>query len=132
MAYRYDTPRQAGAYTYAAAAAAAPASRSFRHGSALVPGAYRYGGYGGLGVPGSQVPSTGVDGPAGLYNDLSLPADANKEVRALVVRWPANGVLTVFEDSSFVYTGASDSFDYRLYVDGVDAGTATVQLVTAG
>lgn len=132
MSYRYDSQRQAGAYTYAAAAPAAAAGGSFRHGAALLAGAYRYGGYGGLGVLAAQVPGNGVNGAAYLYNDLSLPADANREVRGLVVRWPTAGVLTAFEDSSFVYTGATDSFDYRLYVDGVDLGTATVQLITGG
>lgn len=76
--------------------------------------------YGGsrLGTPGSQVPSEGANGPGYLYAGLSLPADAAVEVRGPITRWPA-GTLTVYEDSSFSYVGASDYALYRLYQDGV-------------
>lgn len=76
--------------------------------------------YGGsrLGTPGSQVPSEGANGPGYLYAGLSLPSDAAVEVRGPITRWPA-GTLTVYEDSSFSYVGASDYALYRLYQDGV-------------
>ena len=76
--------------------------------------------YGGsrLGTPGAQVPSAGLNGPGYLYAGLSLPADAAVEVRGPITRWPA-GTMTVYEDSSFSYVGASDYALYRLYQDGV-------------
>lgn len=76
--------------------------------------------YGGsrLGTPGAQVPSAGLNGPGYLYAGLSLPADSAVEVRGPITRWPA-GTLTVYEDSSFSYVGASDYALYRLYQDGV-------------
>lgn len=80
-----------------------------------------YGGSG-LGVLGSLVPSGGLDGAGYLYAGLSLPADANKEVRGPITRWPS-GALTVYEDSSFSYTGSSDYALYQLYVDGVASAT---------
>ncbi len=92
----------------------------------------------GLGVLGSEVPATGDDGPGYLYNDLD-PGDETKEVRGLIETWPTDGVLLAEEDSSFTFDGAAEgaySFTYRLFVDGVDLGTGTVDLtvgaVTAG
>lgn len=86
----------------------------------------------GLGVLGSDIPSTGEDGPSFLYNDLDLPNDANKEIRALILTWPSDGDLFVYEDGSFSFTDAPDGtyfFTYDLYVDGVKVGdTATVTL----
>lgn len=80
-----------------------------------------YGGSG-LGVLGSLVPASGLDGPGYLYAGLSLPADNAKEVRGPITRWPA-GTLTVYEDSSFSYTGATDYALFQLYVDGVASST---------
>jgi hypothetical protein len=97
-----------------------------------------YGGPG-LGVLGSQVPSGGLDGTGYLYAGLNLPADANKEVRGPITRWPS-GALTVYEDSSFSYTGSSDYALYALYVDGVastddigyGAGIGRIELAVGG
>ena len=63
---------------------------------------------GGLGVRGDAIPSTGDSGPAPLYNDITLPADAAAEVRALLLTTPAAGTFTMAEDSSFTFTGAPD------------------------
>jgi len=85
----------------------------------------------GLGTLGSAVPSTGDNGAGYLYNDLSLPADASKEVRGLILTQPSAGTLYAYEDSSFEFTGAPDgsyTFTYRLYVDGADTGVGTVNL----
>ena len=57
-----------------------------------------YGGAG-LGVRGDAVPSDGEAGAGYLYAGLSLPADAAKEVRGPITRWPS-GTLLVYEDSS--------------------------------
>lgn len=93
----------------------------------LISGAYVIGETG-LGVLGSDVPSTGLYGASYLYNDLTLPADASKEVRGLIVTPPSAGTFYAWEDGSFSLVGAPDgvyTFVYRLYVDGVDLGTAT-------
>jgi hypothetical protein len=106
---------------------------SYKYGSSLVPGAYHYGG-GGLGVLGSAVPSSGDNGAGYLYNDLSLPADAGKEVRGLIETFPVGlATFDVFEDSSFTASGPDGvyTFTYRLYVDGVDSGTA-IGTITIG
>lgn len=71
----------------------------------------------GHGVLGSQIATEGTDGPGYLYNAISLPADADKEIRGLITRWPS-GALQVWEDSSFVYVGSADYALYQLFVDG--------------
>lgn len=101
---------------------------SYKFGTALVPGAYHYGA-GGLGIAGALVPFDGEAGASYLYNDLVLPADAEKEVRGLIETLPVG--LTSFaaeEDGSFTAVGPDGiyTFVYRLYVDGVDSGTALV------
>lgn len=98
--------------------------------SSLIAGALVCGNRG-LGVLGSEVPASGDNGPGYLYNDLSLPADAGKEVRGLIVTPPAAGTFLAYEDSSFEFYGADPgaySFTYRLFVDGADLGTADVEL----
>ncbi len=80
----------------------------------------------GLGVLGSAIPSTGDSGASYLYNDLSLPADADKEICGRITAWPASGELVAYEDGSFEFSGAADgaySFSYQLYVDGVATGS---------
>lgn len=89
----------------------------------LIAGAWLSSAYAGHGILGDQVPSTGTDGAPPLYQALSLPADAAKEVRGLVTRWPTNGLLDIGEDGAFTYTGGSDYFDWRLYVDGPASNT---------
>jgi hypothetical protein len=75
--------------------------------------------YAGHGVRGADVPSTGTDGPSALYPCLTLPADADVEVRGYITRWPELGVLEIAEDGGFIYVGATDYFEFRLHADGV-------------
>ena len=83
----------------------------------------------GLGVLGSVIRSTtatGAHGAGFLYNDWASGDDA-KEFRGLIVTPPASGTLVAYEDGSFDFTAPADgsySFTYRLFVDGVDLGTA--------
>lgn len=88
-----------------------------------------------VGVLGSSVPSSGDNGPGIAYNDLTLPADANKAIRVSIVAWPSAGTLFVFEDTSFVFSGAPDgiySFQYQLIVDGSDVGPVTTVTLQVG
>jgi hypothetical protein len=73
----------------------------------------------GLGVRADAIPSGGTDGPAFLFPCVSLPTDAAVEIRALITRWPTLGTLVPQENGAFTYTGATDYFDFRLYIDGV-------------
>lgn len=82
-------------------------------------GGYHTSAYTGLGLRGDQVPATGADGPSALYPCLSLPADAATEVFMQLTRLPTLGTLTPDEDGSFVYTGATDYFEFRLWAAGV-------------
>ena len=89
----------------------------------------------GLGGLGSTVPSGGDAGASYLYNDLTLPADNNVEVQGLIVTPPSAGTFFPYEDGSFTLIGAPDgvsTFVYRLIADGVNQGTATATITTAG
>jgi hypothetical protein len=94
----------------------------------LIAGAYVVGNTG-LGVLGSVVRSATADGAHGagfLYNDWQA-GDDDKEFRGLIVTPPASGTLFAYEDGSFDFDAPGDgsySFTYRLFVDGVDLGTA--------
>lgn len=103
---------------------------SYRFDSPLISNAYHFGNRG-LGLKGSEIASAGTHGAGYIYDDLVLPADANKEYSGFVETPPGVGTFFAYEDSSFTYVGPSASFVYRLREDGVDKGTATVQL-TAG
>ena len=100
---------------------------SFRFDTPLITSAYHFGNRG-LGVLGSEIPSTGTNGPSYMYNDLTLPADNAKEYSGFVVTPPGIGTFFAYEDGSFTYTGASTSFVYKLREDGVDKGNQTVTL----
>ena len=66
------------------------------------------------------------DIPAGImFNDVELPADANKWFSYTVVTPVADtDSLTLYPDGSFEWVGTSaDSFTYQLEVDGVETGS---------
>lgn len=89
----------------------------------------------GLGVLGSAIPSTGDNGAGYAYNDLSIPADATKEICGRITTWPSSGTLFAYEDTSFEFSGAADgaySFAYQLYVDGVATGSPQTVTLTVG
>lgn len=104
---------------------------SFRFDSSLIPGAYHLGNRA-LGVLAALVPASGESGPGYVYNDLTLPDDANKEVRGYIESTTLpGGTLTAYEDTSFSIVGAPNgtyTITYRLYVDGVDLGTANATI----
>lgn len=92
-------------------------------------------GAGGFGLLGSQIAASGTAGPGYAYNDLSLPADASKQICGRITSWPAFGTLRAFEDTSFIYTRSgdgSDSFQYQLFVDGVAVGAPQVVALEVG
>ena len=72
----------------------------------LIAGGWLSSAYPGHGVRGDAVPSSGDSGPAPLYNDITLPADAAAEVRALILTLPSAGTFAMAEDSSFTFGGA--------------------------
>lgn len=81
--------------------------------------------YGGhpMGPLAEAVPSAGLSGAGYLFSGLTFPADTGKRVRGPITRWPVAGALTVYGDSSFDYSGATDYVLYALYVDGVASTT---------
>lgn len=89
----------------------------------------------GGGVLGSAIPSSGTSGAGYAYNDLSLPADAGKEICGRITTWPVG--LTTFaarEDTSFDATAPDGvyTFQYQLYVDYVATGSPTTVTLTFG
>lgn len=84
--------------------------------------------YPGLGILGSAIPTTGDNGGSPVLND---GISAGKEYRWALVTPPSSGTITLYEDLTFEFSGASDgihSATYRLWEDGVDQGTATITL----
>ncbi len=87
-------------------------------------GAHHYG-VGGLGVLGSEIPSSGEHGPGYLYPSLNLPADANKEYYGVLGAIPAG--LSPFDvDEYSRVTAAANNGSYRvpftLYENGTSLG----------
>lgn len=103
---------------------------SYRYGGDPTPGGYHYG-FGGLGVPGSDVPDSGGSGASPIYAGLSLPAEANNEFRIVINSSPTLGDLFVYEDTSFTFTGPDGVhvWTYSAYKDGVLYGTGTITMV---
>jgi len=87
----------------------------------------------GLGVTGAIIRTNtaiGTNGSGYLYNDWDDSDDDNKEFRGEIITAIPAGFFAN-EDGSFSLTGAADgtyTFDYRLYVDGIDLGVATVSM----
>lgn len=87
------------------------------------------------GILGSLISSTGDNGAAYTYNDLSLPADASSEICGQITAWPSAGTLFAYEDTSFSFTSAPDgayTFQYQLYVNGVATGSPETVFITVG
>ena len=82
--------------------------------------------YPGFGILGADIPATGDNGGSPVLNDgISGPA----EYHWRVVTQPDSGTLTIHPDLSYELAGASDGshpWVYRLFENGVDQGTATV------
>lgn len=101
----------------------------------LIAGGWFSSAYPGHGVRGDAVPSSGDSGPAPLYNDITLPADAAAEVRALILTLPSAGTFAMAEDSSFTFGGAPDgtyTATYQAYKDGVAIGGVNTITLTVG
>lgn len=99
----------------------------------LISGSWLTSVYPGHGILGSAVSNTGDNGGSPVYNDLSLPADANKEYRWAVTVPPGSGTLAVFEDLTFEFDPPSNgvyTFTYQLWEDGVSQGTAVVTMTS--
>lgn len=96
----------------------------------MVPSGWLSSLYPGGGVRGSAVPSGGTNGPPPLYNDITLPGEANDEFRIFIDTWPAAGTLTINEDSSLTFTGpaGTHTFTYTGYKNYVSYGSATVTI----
>jgi hypothetical protein len=93
--------------------------------------------YPGHGVRGDQVPSTGVHGPALLYQHAVLPGDAAAEFRWVPSTTPGSGTFVLNEDSSATLTGAPDGsypLNGQWFKDGVLGGASnnTITIGTAG
>lgn len=96
----------------------------------------RYIGPTNCGVLGSAIPSTGDDAPAYMYDVVAADAALlTKEVRGKIVRFPANGTLTPYDDSSYVYTrtnDGSDYFDFQPYANGAPYGDVKRVVLNVG
>lgn len=101
MSYRFDTPLHTSGYHF---------------------------GFRGLGVLGSAIASSGTNGPGFGYPSVQ-PADLASELRFEIIAFPA-GPLDAAEDTSFSYSGASATFTFRKWRDGVLDGVGVAMLNT--
>lgn len=88
-----------------------------------------------VGVLGSNIPSSGLSGPAYTYNDLDLPSDADKYIRGVITTTPSVGNFFAYEDTSFTFSGAPDGVyyaTYQLYVDNSVVGSPATITLTVG
>jgi len=88
--------------------------------------------YAGHGIIAQDIPSTGANGAAFLFNDITVQ---DALMRGQVLTWPTAGTLTVNEDSSFSFTNApagTYTFTYRGFRNGVTYGDFTVRLTLLG
>lgn len=98
------------------------AALAHRHGGPLIANSHCHGPTG-LGVLGSEVPSTGTHGPGFLYPSLALPADANKEIRGVIITQPV-GLKSFDVQPTSAFTAEANTgvqsafFDFQVYVDG--------------
>ena len=84
--------------------------------------------YAGLGILGSDIPTTGDNGGSPVLNDSINPTG---EYHWRVETAPSAGVLTIYPDLTFEWdaTGVPNGsypWAYRLFEDGTSQGTATV------
>lgn len=84
--------------------------------------------YAGFGILGADIPATGDSGGSPVLNDSII---STSEYHWRVETPPSAGVLTIYPDLTFEWDGAgvadgSYPWVYRLFDQGVDAGTATV------
>jgi len=82
------------------------------------------------GILGSLIPSTGDDGAPPLYNDITLPDDADNEYRMHVTSIPSGLTIFAYEDSSFIASAADGLYTvpYDLYENGINIGSSQFQL----
>lgn len=73
--------------------------------------------YAGFGIQAQNIPSTGENGPAALYNDIAAQGAApTDEMMWQILTVPASGVFTPYESSEFTLVGASDGVHYSTYL----------------
>lgn len=78
----------------------------------------------GGGVLGSEVAHLGTNGDGFLWNDVTLPADNNKEICGRITVWPVGLTLRTEEDGRAIASAPDGVYiaQYQLYVDYVATG----------
>ena len=88
--------------------------------------------YTGMGVSGSAISASGLNGPSPVYNDSPNPA---KEYFWKITSRPLNGSFTAFEDLTCEHISTIDgldSFTYELFENVISVGSATVTFIVGG
>lgn len=92
--------------------------------------------YSGLGIQAQDIPATGENGPAALYNDIAAQGAApTDEMMWEILTVPASGAFTPYESSEFTLIGASDGVHFATYRgrrNGVVYGDYTVTMTIGG
>jgi hypothetical protein len=101
----------------------------------LVSGGWLTSAYAGHGILAEDIPSTGDHGASVLFDQITLPGDVGKELRALILTEPS-GLTSWFqdEDGSVVAEAPDGAYSYsiQVYVDGVALGTPKTVTLSFG
>lgn len=103
--------------------------------TSLIAGAWVCSAYAGHGILAEDIPSTGEHGASVLYDQVTLPGDNGKEVRAEILTTPS-GLTTWYqdEDGTVTASGPDGAYSYtiQVYVDGVALGSTKTVTLTFG
>lgn len=101
----------------------------------LVAGGWLTSAYAGHGILAQDIPSTGDHGASVLYDQVALPGDNDKEVRAEILTAPI-GLTTWYqdEDGSVTASGPDGAYSYTIQVsvDGIALGSAKTVTLSFG
>ena len=90
----------------------------------------------GFGVPASEIPATGTNGAAILYNDIAETGGVGTDEYSMeLLTLPISGTLTTYENSSFIFTDAPDgtyTATYRGKKNGAEYGVYTATFIVGG
>lgn len=89
----------------------------------ILPGCPMVIGFGGWGVLGSELPADGEQAASLGHVWGTFPGDSDAEFWIVVTRQPINGRFYMWPDTSWEYTGTTDYFTARLYLNGAAFGS---------
>lgn len=101
----------------------------------LISGSWLTSAYAGHGILAEDIPATGEHGASVLYDQVTLPADNGKEIRAEILTTPTGLTTWLQDEDGTVDATAPDgvyTYPIQVYVDGVALGSTKTVTLTFG